>query len=120
MREIRKIEKNVTIYEKLIQLDPDYTRKKCEEYLERFEKLENIVLFYTKSTQAMFLVLCENNIEEADHIKKASLVDLFIQKINMIYYSWKLNKVSSDISRLRKLEKRVKKVKQRLIQFKYL
>ena len=121
MDNIRKIERTINKYEWLIVYDIDVARKNCEAMLENIETIEELIDIYIKITKQVFLMWCDTSVDVTEeYYTPENIFTTLKMAINLIIVNHYLDKYSRDLTKISRLERRTKKIKGRLVQFKYL
>ena len=119
MNELRKIEKSVNKYVKLLALNPENIKMYSENYAKDIENLQTTIEDYINTTSELFQKWC--NISVSIFSYEDSTVFLKIRKnINMIVANHYLSRFSYKLSRAGILLNNVKIVKERIMQYNFL
>ncbi len=118
MREMRKVEKAVKQYEKLLLQNPQNAKEYKEDYLKDVELLIAVVETYIKDTARIFQIWCDTSVriwaEPSNNV-----LQKIKRAIDMAIANYYLNRLSGEIAKAEKFKKPLKKIKGRFEQFQY-
>lgn len=119
MRELRKIQKAIIQYERLLAYDQQEAKEKCDFYMSDIEEINSYIESYLDTTLEIFKVWCDANVSIFEE-EERNIFQKIKRKINMMIVNHYLNKLSFEMSKAGVLQKRLGDIKLRFIQYRCL
>lgn len=119
MRELRKIQKAITQYERLLAYDQQEAKEKCDFYMNDIEGINSYIESYLDTTVDVFQKWCDANVSIFE-MEERNVFQKVRSKIDMMIVNHYLNKLSFRMSKAGVLQKRLAEIKLRFLQYKCL
>ena len=118
MRELRKIEKAVISFEKMLIEDPQKARTYKNEYKDYVETLLEVMKNYIDTTADIFETYCDSCVKVWD-APTCNLSKKIRRTIDMAIINYYLNILSLELSKAGMLQRRLIKINDRFTQLQY-
>ncbi len=118
MREMRKVEKAVKEYERLLLQDPKNAKEYKEDYLKDVELLIDVVETYIEDTKKVFQTWCDTSVKVWD-LPTNNVFQKIKRAISMAISNHYLNVLSKQMAKANKFQDPLALIKERFEQFQY-
>ena len=119
MREIRKLEKAVKQYERLLIEDPNDAKENKEIYINDLKLVMDYMEDYIDDMSEKYQIWCDTSVD----VFEAPTNNIFLRikrAVDMYIVNYYLNKFSKMMSNAGILQTKLEKIKERFIQYQYL
>ena len=119
MRTLRRIQKSIKRYQFLLNEDIEHAKSNSKEYLKYVTELEEYLEYYIEDAAEEFQRWAD--ISVTNFFKSSKNIILIVKrKIDMIIINHYLNKISGELAVAGQCQEKLKRIKERFIQFEYL
>lgn len=119
MKTLRKIQKSVKEYQILLNEDTESAKLNSKEFLKNVMQLEDYLEYFIDDASKELQKWCDISVANFFESSK-DVVSIVKRKIDRIIINHYLNKISKELAVAGQCQEKIKKIKERFIQFEYL
>ena len=119
MKTLRRIQKSIKKYQILLNEDTENAKSNSKEYLECVIQLEEYLEYFIEDVSNELQKWCDISVTNFFKCSK-NIILIVKRKIDMMIINHYLNKISGELAVAGQCQEKVKRIKERFIQFEYL